>query len=131
MRGKTTISVRQAAELLGVSDTRVRAMLASGQLEGEKLGRAWAVSASSVRRRLREGVHPGRPSTRSGGFTRGVPDVEDAHRIYDDARSVLAGCYTAELLDHARDADEQAFWITVADFFLQCRQRQLIEQGVF
>ncbi|MDO4399397.1 MAG: hypothetical protein Q4D27_00435 [Coriobacteriia bacterium] len=117
--------------MLGVSDARVRAMLANGQLEGEKMGRAWAVSGASVRTRLKEGARPGRPAAQTHSFTRSVPDVEDAHRLYDEAQALLAGCYNAELLDQARDEDEQAFWILVADFFLQRAQKELIAEGAY
>ena len=126
------MSVAEAAGELGVTPARVRAMLAGGQLDGEKIGRAWAVSGASVRRRKREGAHPGRPSKKDlRSFDRLCPDAEDAHRLYDEARLMLAGCYSAEFLSQARDADEQAFWILVADFFLQRRQRELIDEGVF
>ena len=125
------LSVGQAAELLGVSDVRVRALLASGQLEGEKIGRAWVIRESSVKRRLRTGARPGRPSKASPGFTRACTDIDEAPRIYDDARRVLTGCYNAKFLDAARDEQEQAFWISVSDFFLQQRQRELIDEGVF
>jgi len=131
MSGNITLSVEQAAETLGVSGARVRAMLAAGQLEGEKVGRAWVVSAASVRRRLREGSHPGRPSKKPQAFTRAFPDVEEAHQVYDDARRVLSGCYSAEFLNQARNADEQAFWLIAADFFLQCEQRKLIAEGAY
>ena len=125
------LSVAQAAELLGVSGARVRAMLAGGQLEGEKIGRAWVVSGASIRRRLAEGSHPGRPAKRPSGFARECPDVEEAHALYDEAARLLSGCYNAEFLGSARDGDEQAFWVLVSDFFLQRRQRELIDRGVF
>ena len=125
------ITCHQAAEMLSVSDARVRAMLATGQLEGKKMGRAWAVSGASVRRRLKKGVRPGRPAAQTHTFTRSIPDAEDAHRLYDDAQVLLAGCYNADFLDQARDEDEQAFWILVADFFLQREQRKLIAEGVY
>ena len=118
--------------MLGVSEARVRALLKSGALEGWKVGNTWAVSENSVAERMRAGSRPGRPpagSDRAGermGF-----DVEAAHRIYDEAARVLAGCYDAAFLDCARTPEEQAFWIRAADFFLQQRQRELVREGVF
>jgi excisionase family DNA binding protein len=47
------MSVPEASERLGVDDSRVRALLAAGQLDGEKLGGRWVVSEESVRARLR------------------------------------------------------------------------------
>jgi excisionase family DNA binding protein len=56
------IAVRDAAERLGVSEPRVRQLLASGDLAGRRLGRAWLVSAESVARMRERGVRlPGRP----------------------------------------------------------------------
>lgn len=47
------LSVSEAGAQLGVNDSRVRALLASGQLAGEKLGGRWVVSRESVQSRLR------------------------------------------------------------------------------
>ena len=125
------MSVQEAAIRLGVSQARVRAMLHDGVLKGEKLGSVWAVSEQSVQQRLREGARPGRPSMAPHPYERTIPDVDAAHRIYDDASRVLQGCYDAAFLKQARSPEEQAFWIHVADFFLQARQRELIREGVF
>lgn len=55
-------AVREAAERLGVSEPRVRQLLASGDLAGRRLGRAWLVTAESVARMAERGVRPpGRP----------------------------------------------------------------------
>jgi excisionase family DNA binding protein len=56
------ITVRDAAERLGVSEPRVRQLLASGDLAGRRLGRAWLVSADSVAKMQERGARPpGRP----------------------------------------------------------------------
>lgn len=126
------VSVKQAAETLGVSGSRVRAMLKAGQLEGEKIGNAWAISETSIAQRILEGSRPGKPANvQPPAFERLLPDVEAAHRIYDEAERVLTGCYVSAFLDQARTLDEQAFWIHVADFFLQQKQRELVKEGVF
>ena len=125
------LSVHEAASKLGVSEARVRALLKSGHLDGTKIGKAWAVSEQSVAMRLQNGAKPGRPKHAQPRHERRVPDVEAAHRLYDDASQVLAGCYNAAFLDQARTPEEQAFWIRIADFFLQQRQRELVEKGVF
>lgn len=125
------LSVGEAAEKLGITDVRVRALLKSGQLEGVKIGRAWAVSERSVAERLRDGAHPGRPARKEPRFERVLPDVDAAHRIYDEAARVLSGCYDAAFLEQARTPEEQAFWIRTADFFLQQKQRELVKAGVF
>jgi len=45
-----SITVQQAAELLHVSDSAVKARLRRGTLRGVKSGRAWRVDAEAVRR---------------------------------------------------------------------------------
>jgi len=124
------LSTKQAAAMLGVSEQRVRAMLAAGQLVGHKTGRAWLVAEHSIKRRLAHPHNPGRPKHQTE-IQRVMPDVEAAHRIYDEAQEVLFGCCNAEFLNQARSADEQEFWIRVSDILLQQKQRELIEQGVF
>ncbi len=58
-------------------------------------------------------------------------DIETAHRLYEECERVLSGCYYADFLDQARDAREERFWVHVADFFLDERQRELVDKGVF
>ena len=55
------IAVPDAAERLGVSEPRVRQLLASGDLAGRRLGRSWLVSAESVARLQQNRRLPGRP----------------------------------------------------------------------
>lgn len=55
------ITVKGAAERLGVSEPRVRQLLASGNIEGRRLGRAWLVSAESVAQLQERNRPPGRP----------------------------------------------------------------------
>lgn len=54
------VSVPDAARELGVRPSRVRVMLARGQLEGEKIGGRWLVAGASVRERLRRAPRRGR-----------------------------------------------------------------------
>lgn len=130
--GDIMLSVEEAARKLGVSGARVRALLKAGQLEGQKIGNTWAVAETSVAARVQSGSHPGRPAAeRPKSHERAMPDVDEAHRIYDDAKRVLSGCYNAAFLNQARTPEEQAFWLRVADFFLQEKQRELVKEGVF
>ena len=124
-------TTKEAAAYLGISEQRVRKMLASGQLVGGKLGRAWMVSENSVQQRKREGVHAGRPKKQQAPYSPVLPDAEAAHRIFEEAQHVLGGCYSAAFLDLARSPQEQEFWIRTADLLLQQRQRELIAQGAY
>lgn len=55
------VTASEAADMLGVSRSRVSQMLASGQLEGWKRGASTFVTCASVRARLAECPRPGRP----------------------------------------------------------------------
>lgn len=126
------IDVATTAQMLGVSEQRVRAMLATGRLKGEKIGRYWVVSETSVAERRASRPRPGRPSSKEREAPAlPLPDVERAHELFDECRRVLVGCYSSAFLDQARSPEEEEFWVTVADCFLRQRQRELVAAGVF
>jgi len=52
--------IKDAAQLLGVSQTEVRRLARQGHLEGRRLGRQWVVDAGDVQRRRRSAVARGR-----------------------------------------------------------------------
>lgn len=64
----SVLGVAQAAEELGVSERRVRQMLADGVLAGERVGRVWVIDASQLPavERLRRQV--GRPWSASSAW---------------------------------------------------------------
>jgi len=53
--------VSSAAHALGVHPSRVRSLIAAGELEAEKIGGRWLVDAASVANRSRRSSAPGRP----------------------------------------------------------------------
>ncbi|WP_055694500.1 type IV toxin-antitoxin system AbiEi family antitoxin [Streptomyces prasinopilosus] len=55
------VSVRQAAQSLGVDDSRVRRLLHEERLRGTLVGGRWIVDADSVRDRKLSAPEPGRP----------------------------------------------------------------------
>jgi len=56
-----SITTNEAAQILGVSVGRVRQLVTSGQLQGEKSGRDYMVSHDSVRARAEKPRQAGRP----------------------------------------------------------------------
>lgn len=56
------MSVADAADVLQVSDVRVRAMARDGVLPARKVGNLWEVSTEAVKRRQANPPAPGRPS---------------------------------------------------------------------
>ena len=58
------MSAAEAARRLGVSAGRVTHLIASGALDGYRIGRHTYVTVTSVERRIQEGARPGRPRTK-------------------------------------------------------------------
>lgn len=56
-----TMSVNEAADILDVTPTRIRAMINSGILKSQKVGMVHMVDAQSVMDRFNEPAHAGRP----------------------------------------------------------------------
>ena len=55
------LSIAQAAEVLGLNESRVRALAARGDLRARKIGSRWLVDDASVRARRERGASEGRP----------------------------------------------------------------------
>ncbi|MDO4291097.1 MAG: helix-turn-helix domain-containing protein [Eggerthellaceae bacterium] len=135
------VSTKEAAQRLGISETRVRTLLGNGQLDGEKIGRTWVVSEASVERRRKSSVHAGRPrkrhsevqtDARAGASSEERScHAEVAHELYLACKANLSGVFRFDALDETESAEEERFYIAVANFFLQEKQRMLVEQGVF
>jgi excisionase family DNA binding protein len=59
------VTLRGAAEQLGITADTLRAQIRKGRLRARKLGRDWLVEATEVRRYRRDSLgHPGRPAKR-------------------------------------------------------------------
>lgn len=95
------LGVIDAAEELDMSPRRVRQMLASGQLHGQRIGRSWAVDRADIQQLRRSGV--GRPwnaasawdvlELAAGGKPKGSP-VERSRarkRLADNGLAGLVG----------------------------------------
>lgn len=55
------VSAGDAAQRLGVSQPRIRAMVTAGLLDGQKIGGRWFIKLDAIRRRERWGPADGRP----------------------------------------------------------------------
>lgn len=71
-------TVAAAAEMLGVSTSRVRALARAGRLESRKHGGLWFIATDSVKDRQEHPRKPGRPSKRATHSESGRPSEGDA-----------------------------------------------------
>jgi excisionase family DNA binding protein len=55
----TFLTTRQAAERLGVSDSRIRQLILDGKLAAVKAGRDWLIKASDLRLMEKRKTKPG------------------------------------------------------------------------
>lgn len=131
------LSVQESAEQLGITATRVRALIAQGVLPAEKVGRAWLLREEDVLQRLSEHKSPGRPASIDHTQQAAFKDVEmgdaieEGRRIYLECKEYFRFRPDPEQVATARSREEAAFYMAVADFFLQQRQRELVKQGVY
>ena len=111
------LSVVESAEILQVTPTRVRALIAQGALPAQKVGRTWTLREEDVMQRAAT-----RPSA-------GRPRKADVPSPADDSKPHAAA--SAAEIAAIDDPEQAAFRIAVADFFLQRKQSELVRQGVF
>lgn len=55
------VSAKQASEIIGISEQRVRTLLRSGAIEGHQLGKQWITSRAAVSQYLEQGAKPEPP----------------------------------------------------------------------
>jgi excisionase family DNA binding protein len=79
------LSVHDAAQRLGVSDRRVRALIDSGRLRAQRVGRAWIIESNALA--ALDGVRPpGRPLSESAAWTE-LLDQSGSARVLAGASS--------------------------------------------
>ncbi len=135
------VSTKQAADMLGISQVRVRELIKTGKLKGTRIGRSWGVDETSVRQRMSLAPQAGRPKEHdttdelraSSAATDNDADgaIQELHELYLRCEQLLARNYNAALYERMGSGKEARFCAKVTDFFLQEKQRELVEAGVF
>lgn len=130
------LSVAESAELLRISPTRVRALIAEGTLPARKVGRAWVLREEDVMDRAARHPRGGRPRKGAAPASRAVSRAP--HASDNDLRSLYRACKDAfsvrpdaAVISTAELPEEASFYLAVSDFFLQQRQRELVQRGAF
>lgn len=126
------LSVAESASILNVSPARVRALIAEGSVPAQKVGRSWVLREEDVLQRATSRPRPGRPKHASCTTISDKPtDQSHLHEIYAACKEAFRVRPDAAAIEQAADADEAGFYLAVADFFLQRRQSELVQQGVY
>lgn len=133
------LTVAESARMLGVTPSRVRALIAHGALPARKVGRTWILEEADVVERASLHARPGRPAKatiKPVDDPAGQPASdeswnEELHRLYVGCKSAFRFRPGVEQIEAAQSAEEGSFYVAVADFFLQERQRELVAQGVY
>ena len=126
----------EAAQVLGISEVRVRQLAASGALKAMRHGRAWVFEEEDVMARAMSSVGPGRPCKGHKAQEASCQydaqlDVSRFHNLYVECKDLIDGLPPSELIKAASSQEEASFYVAVFDFFLQQKQTELIEQGVY
>jgi excisionase family DNA binding protein len=114
------LSVREAAQRLGVNQARVRALLKAGQLDGRRIGSQWVVDSDAVTRRLDLAASDrGRPfSSRSAWSAAALLDGQHTPWLATSERSRLR----SRLVRHdATDVQAYRWWMRKRAFAIRYR----------
>ncbi len=124
------LSVSEAANILKVTPSRVRKLIADGVLKAEKIGNAWTISENEVAARLRRSPKAGRPK-----IQKQIPEQKkECINLHDVYMKLKDGNFTrpsASTMALIKDKDEVGFLLCVCDYFLNVKQRKEIENGVY
>ena len=126
------LSVSQSAEILGISPARVRKLVSEGALDGVKIGGTWALQEASVYDRLSKKPGAGRPARTTDGAPadKQVP-AHDLHSLYLECNQAFQFEPSLQAIEEAETQEEAGFYMAVAGYFLQHKQRELIARGAY
>ena len=123
-------SVSEAAKELNISASRVRKMIADGVIQAEKIGKAWAIPESEVASRMLGAPKAGRPRRGQNSLSKRRQSI-NLHDVYVELRSKNFTRPDAQTIAMMNDKDEVGFMLCVCDYFLNLKQREEIEAGVY
>ena len=128
------LSVSEAAEVLGVSNARVRQLIEQGALDATKVGRNWAISEESVLDRLHKNPSAGRPKTKNTPMayeSEGAGKAQSMHEAFISCKQAFSSFPTASVIRSAQSKEELDFYMETWGFFLRQKQAELVKRGVF
>lgn len=123
------LSVTQTAKKLNISGARVRKMIADGVIHAEKVGSAWSIPESEVAYRLENAPKAGRP--KEDDLINEDYKSLDLHDVYVALKHGNFARPSATTIAMMQDKNEAGFLLCVCDYFLNLKQREEIEEGVY
>jgi excisionase family DNA binding protein len=103
---ETFFTTKEAAERLGISDSRIRQLILDGNLAVVKAGRGWLIKATDVRLMEKRKTKP-RSSGESGKQVLRIIRVRESHRFIIGTalkKIVLISCVSKNLGAHPKPA---------------------------
>ena len=125
------LTVNQAAQMLEVTPERVRNIIYAGVLPAEKFGNNWSIPTIAVEQRRTAKPKPGRPkkAQQKESVSHHIVSLNSA--LYKECKTFIEEIGELQQVLKANSKEEQEFFILLWNFFLQQKQKVLIEQGVY
>ena len=125
------LTVKEAAERLKVTPERVRNMIYSGVMPAEKFGSNWSIPGYAVEQRLASMPQRGRPKKFPPKENISYHVVALNRSMYEECREYQSKYGEIQNIMLLENDEEREFFIMQWNFFLQQKQKILVEQGVF
>ena len=124
------LTVKQAADALNITPNRVRKLIADGELNAIKVGKMWSISESEVSMRLENNPKAGRPKKGANYSSQNLKCI-NLHDVYLEFINGNYARPSASTIAMMEDKNEAGFYLCVYDYFLNLKQREEIEAGVY
>jgi excisionase family DNA binding protein len=125
------LTVKEAANKLQVTPERVRNMIYAGTIPAEKFGRIWTIPSFAVEERLAAKPRRGRPKKAEGKKHVNYQFISLNHTLFEECKNYIEERSSIERIMETETEEEREFFIMLWNFFLQQKQKVLIDQGVY
>lgn len=126
------LSASQSVEILGISPALVRKLVSEGALDGVKIGNSWTLQEASVYDRISKKPAAERPARAiDSTLAEKQTPAHDLHSLYLECKHAFRFEPSLQSIEEAESQGEAGFYMPVADYFLQHKQREPIAQQVY
>ena len=125
------LTVKEAAARLQVTPERIRNMIYTGVMPAEKFGSNWSIPDYAVEQRLSAKPKRGRPKKSLQKENINYQAIALNHSFYQESKRFFEKYDGIQSILLAETEEEKQFFITMWSFFLQQKQKTLVDQGVY